>query len=185
MKTLQDKAARQRLAAWRPRTSRLGLAYMLSITVSFAVLFRMVSVFFIVIHTCGPMWDLWLKGWHQGTSLFQSLMAMSVALTVLLVMDMAVWMKTIRPRKISTMIAYLALLAMPVSAMVVFFLFYGAMIPTSVAGPIYEAVSQWVTRYYGYYTPYEELPEGPLGTCPPVPSYSNWSGPTPKEIGAL
>lgn len=185
MRLLKYRAGRAHIAAWRPRTSRLGLAYMLALTVSFAVLFRLISVFFIVIHTCGPMWDLWLAGWQQGTSLFQSLMAVSVALTALLVVDMTAWIKTTRPRKLSTMIAYLALLAIPISAMVVFFLFYGAMIPTSAAGPAYEAVSHWVLRDYGFYEPYWGLPDGPFGTCPPEPPTLSWSGPRPKEIGAL
>lgn len=184
MKSLHRRAARLRFAAWQPRSSQLGILYLLAALTTIGVIFRLIFIFFSMTQKCYPAWDFWLAGFHHHTSLFEIIVVCLIGLSIIVVIDLVAYVRSSTRIKASSVAIYLTLLSLPLWTLCMFYLLWGAMIPTSDAREVYERVDELTALWVDFYSE-SDPPDGPFGTCPPNPFRQVYGSPPPETIGAL
>lgn len=187
MRPLRKKYARLRFAARNSRSSHLGVSYLLALTVTFGVIFWIVFNFFKYNQNCQPVWWYWLSGLRHHTSVIETTAACFVGLTILISISFVGYLRMKSPVKVSDVTIYFAILAYPASMLFALYLLWGAMIPMSVARPVYQETIKTLGAGNRIETPSGyQRPGEPYGTCSYEPQLVYRYYPSqPDTIGAL
>lgn len=187
MKTLREKAARRRLAAWRPPSSHLGLTYLLALVLTHGVAFWLIFLYFKYDQDCQPVWPFWLTGLRHHTSIFETSVACFVGFTAFIVISFVGYLRSASCKRKPGTIIYLTILAYPVSALFALYLLWGAMIPMSGARPVFVQAMEIVEIWQPAWTwDIVEHTGKPFGSCPTYENLERVRGSQrPDVIGPL
>jgi hypothetical protein len=129
--------------------------------------------------------DFWLSSPPGYTTLFEIVVASFVGIAFLTTIQIASDIKSSPTKNVSELFAYTMILAYPICGLIIFYLLWGAMVPTSNAHQGFVQVMNILLQWKDYAVPEMGFPDGPFGTCIPSPQYLPDPQSVPDTIGVL